>query len=71
LDNDNNCAFRRLAAQSKRIVTARADWLLLAGDVGETKGTTFVGVRGPAITPRRLIWVLGNHELDAIARALA
>ena len=53
-------------ANREALVTWRArpdDWLILAGDVGETLGHLELGLRAAAERFAKVFWVPGNHEL--------
>nr|WP_246753803.1 metallophosphoesterase [Jiella flava] len=43
------------------------DWLILAGDVGETQRHLQIAFESLAPKFRQLVWVPGNHELWAVA----
>src|SRR5512140_2008141 len=45
------------------------DWLIIAGDVGETREDLDFTLRTLAPRFRQLIWVPGNHELWTLPRA--
>ena len=46
----------------------RDDWLVLAGDVGETLGDLELVLRVVCVKFARVLWVPGNHELWTVPR---